>query len=184
MCDLQMHAASKCGYATLHHVVTKEQEDRMESFFLSETLKYLYVVVVLALEACFARGVVRAHKPHLPHIILGLLPSSPTRGSCSHSPISRRPHDVAHEHRYLLFDAGNILHTKAWNHIFTTQGHIIPGSTIYRDASLLQLGADDTPKFASSNRTGRSVPQCYNGPNALKRGEVAALVKQVGLQFK
>ena len=43
MCDLQATAAT-CGYATLHNVVTKEQEDRMESFFLSETLKYLYLL--------------------------------------------------------------------------------------------------------------------------------------------
>lgn len=34
----------RCGYATLHHVVEKTKEDRMESFFLSETCKYLYLV--------------------------------------------------------------------------------------------------------------------------------------------
>lgn len=34
----------RCGYATLHHVVDKSKEDRMESFFLSETCKYLYLV--------------------------------------------------------------------------------------------------------------------------------------------
>lgn len=34
----------RCGYATLHHVVEKSKEDRMESFFLSETCKYLYLV--------------------------------------------------------------------------------------------------------------------------------------------
>uniref|UniRef100_A0A672ZN84 alpha-1,2-Mannosidase n=1 Tax=Sphaeramia orbicularis TaxID=375764 RepID=A0A672ZN84_9TELE len=33
-----------CGYATLHHVVDKSKEDRMESFFLSETCKYLYLL--------------------------------------------------------------------------------------------------------------------------------------------
>lgn len=35
---------NRCGYATLHHVVDKSKEDRMESFFLSETCKYLYLV--------------------------------------------------------------------------------------------------------------------------------------------
>ena len=35
---------SRCGYATLHSVEDKSQEDRMESFFLSETMKYLYLV--------------------------------------------------------------------------------------------------------------------------------------------
>ena len=34
----------RCGYATLHHVIDKSKEDRMESFFLSETCKYLYLV--------------------------------------------------------------------------------------------------------------------------------------------
>ena len=34
----------RCGYATLHNVRDKTQEDRMESFFLSETSKYLYLV--------------------------------------------------------------------------------------------------------------------------------------------
>uniref|UniRef100_A0A8C7VF87 ER degradation enhancer, mannosidase alpha-like 1 n=1 Tax=Oncorhynchus mykiss TaxID=8022 RepID=A0A8C7VF87_ONCMY len=33
-----------CGYATLHHMVDKSKEDRMESFFLSETCKYLYLL--------------------------------------------------------------------------------------------------------------------------------------------
>lgn len=37
----------RCGYATLHHVIDKSKEDRMESFFLSETCKYLYLVGVL-----------------------------------------------------------------------------------------------------------------------------------------
>lgn len=34
----------RCGYATLHDVRDKSQEDRMESFFLSETCKYLYLL--------------------------------------------------------------------------------------------------------------------------------------------
>jgi mannosidase alpha-like ER degradation enhancer 2 len=32
------------GYASLHSVVTREQADRMESFFLAETLKYAYLL--------------------------------------------------------------------------------------------------------------------------------------------
>ncbi|XP_077977532.1 ER degradation-enhancing alpha-mannosidase-like protein 1 [Glandiceps talaboti] len=34
----------RCGYATLHNVIDKSLEDRMESFFLSETCKYLYLL--------------------------------------------------------------------------------------------------------------------------------------------
>lgn len=40
-------SASRCGYGTIHDVNTKELEDRMESFFLSETCKYLYLVSLL-----------------------------------------------------------------------------------------------------------------------------------------
>ncbi|KAK5872585.1 hypothetical protein PBY51_013269 [Eleginops maclovinus] len=42
--SLEKNAKVKCGYATLHHVVDKSKEDRMESFFLSETCKYLYLL--------------------------------------------------------------------------------------------------------------------------------------------
>ena len=38
----------RCGYATLHNVLDKSQEDRMESFFLSETTKYLYLVIEIS----------------------------------------------------------------------------------------------------------------------------------------
>ncbi|VDM45751.1 unnamed protein product [Toxocara canis] len=34
----------KCGYATVHNVLDKSLEDRMESFFLSETAKYLFLL--------------------------------------------------------------------------------------------------------------------------------------------
>ncbi|XP_065674366.1 ER degradation-enhancing alpha-mannosidase-like protein 1 isoform X2 [Hydra vulgaris] len=42
--SLETHAKAICGYATLHNVETKTLEDRMESFFLSETMKYLYLL--------------------------------------------------------------------------------------------------------------------------------------------
>lgn len=42
--SIATHAKAKCGYGTLHDVNTKELEDRMESFFLSETCKYLYLL--------------------------------------------------------------------------------------------------------------------------------------------
>jgi len=38
--------AFRCGYATIHDVTKKDYEDRMESFFLSETCKYLYLVSI------------------------------------------------------------------------------------------------------------------------------------------
>eukprot|EP00051_Salpingoeca_urceolata_P018409 m.258201 g.258201 ORF g.258201 m.258201 type:complete len:682 (+) comp19186_c0_seq9:631-2676(+) len=42
--DIERHAKVRCGYATLHNVMDKSKEDRMESFFLSETLKYLFLL--------------------------------------------------------------------------------------------------------------------------------------------
>jgi len=42
--SLEKYARTSCGYASLHNVVEKTQEDRMESFFLSETCKYLFLL--------------------------------------------------------------------------------------------------------------------------------------------
>ncbi|XP_060066247.1 ER degradation-enhancing alpha-mannosidase-like protein 1 [Ylistrum balloti] len=42
--SIDEHAKAKCGYGTVHDVNTKSLEDRMESFFLSETCKYLYLL--------------------------------------------------------------------------------------------------------------------------------------------
>lgn len=42
--SLNNYTRSKCGYATVHDVLDKSLEDRQESFFLSETVKYLYLL--------------------------------------------------------------------------------------------------------------------------------------------
>lgn len=42
--SLNNHTKAACGYATIHNVQDKSLEDRMESFFLSETCKYLYLL--------------------------------------------------------------------------------------------------------------------------------------------
>lgn len=42
--SLEAHTRAECGYATVHNVEDKSLEDRMESFFLSETMKYLYLL--------------------------------------------------------------------------------------------------------------------------------------------
>ncbi|GAU94951.1 hypothetical protein RvY_06647 [Ramazzottius varieornatus] len=42
--SIEAMAKVKCGYATVHSVLDGTLEDRMESFFLSETLKYLYLL--------------------------------------------------------------------------------------------------------------------------------------------
>jgi len=41
--NLNKYTKVRCGFATVHDVLDKSLEDRMESFFLSETLKYLYL---------------------------------------------------------------------------------------------------------------------------------------------
>lgn len=42
--DLNRRTKTPCGFAVLHDVFTGKREDRMESFMLSETLKYLYLL--------------------------------------------------------------------------------------------------------------------------------------------
>lgn len=44
---LNRMSRGRCGFATVHNVLDGSLEDRMESFFLSETLKYLYLVCTL-----------------------------------------------------------------------------------------------------------------------------------------
>uniref|UniRef100_A0A182YN33 alpha-1,2-Mannosidase n=1 Tax=Anopheles stephensi TaxID=30069 RepID=A0A182YN33_ANOST len=42
--SIEHSAKTVCGYATIRNVLTHQQEDRMESFFLAETTKYLYLL--------------------------------------------------------------------------------------------------------------------------------------------
>jgi len=42
--SIQHSAWTPCGYATVKNVLTHSLEDRMESFFLAETTKYLYLM--------------------------------------------------------------------------------------------------------------------------------------------
>ncbi|KAG0045884.1 alpha mannosidase-like protein [Gryganskiella cystojenkinii] len=42
--DLQSYTKTKCGWASLQSVIDKKLEDRMESFALSETFKYLFLL--------------------------------------------------------------------------------------------------------------------------------------------
>ncbi|XP_052865718.1 ER degradation-enhancing alpha-mannosidase-like protein 2 [Anopheles cruzii] len=42
--SIEHSARTACGYATIRNVQNHQQEDRMESFFLAETTKYLYLL--------------------------------------------------------------------------------------------------------------------------------------------
>jgi mannosidase alpha-like ER degradation enhancer 2 len=44
LAGLMKHCRTAAGYAALNDVTTKEKRDNMESFFLAETLKYLYLL--------------------------------------------------------------------------------------------------------------------------------------------
>lgn len=44
MDSYERHAKVACGYASIKNVASKDKQDKMESFFLSETLKYLYLL--------------------------------------------------------------------------------------------------------------------------------------------
>ena len=41
---IEISTKTPCGYATVSNVITHQLEDKMESFFLSETTKYLYLL--------------------------------------------------------------------------------------------------------------------------------------------
>jgi hypothetical protein len=60
--DLRRHCRTEGGYAVLESVVSKRQGDRMPSFFLAETLKYLYRL--FALKALDFHGVVFTTEAH------------------------------------------------------------------------------------------------------------------------
>ena len=60
----------RCGYATLHDVRDKSQEDRMESFFLSETCKYLYLVSLYNLSKIEYIDLARAKSEALVNILI------------------------------------------------------------------------------------------------------------------
>jgi mannosidase alpha-like ER degradation enhancer 2 len=59
---LVRHCRTESGYASLKSVVTMEKGDRMHSFFLAETLKYLYLL--FAPDAIDFRGVVFNTEAH------------------------------------------------------------------------------------------------------------------------
>lgn len=42
--NLQQHTRVKCGFAAINDIRTGKNEDRMDSFVLSETFKYLYLI--------------------------------------------------------------------------------------------------------------------------------------------
>ncbi|KAJ1561591.1 ER degradation-enhancing alpha-mannosidase-like protein 1 [Nowakowskiella sp. JEL0078] len=42
--DIEKYSRTKCGYSGIDDVLKKSRIDRMESFFVSETLKYLYLL--------------------------------------------------------------------------------------------------------------------------------------------
>lgn len=42
--NLQKHCRVPCGFAAINDIRTGKNEDRMDSFVLSETLKYLYLI--------------------------------------------------------------------------------------------------------------------------------------------
>jgi len=42
--DIENFCKTKCGYAQLNPLTSLKKEDRMESFFISESLKYLFLL--------------------------------------------------------------------------------------------------------------------------------------------
>lgn len=86
-----------CGYATIHSVLDHSLEDRMESFFLSETCKYLF----------------------------------------------------------LLFDADNFVNKNQGQYIFSTEGHLLPLLSQFRDNEIKKAASPKMNTFANT-----STPRC------------------------
>ncbi|KAJ1977755.1 hypothetical protein H4R35_002172 [Dimargaris xerosporica] len=68
--DLNTYMRSSCGFTSLRNVATKARDDRMESFFLGESIKYLYLLfdqdnVLNTLDTNFV-FTTEAHIMHLP----------------------------------------------------------------------------------------------------------------------
>lgn len=96
--SLNNHTKAACGYATIHNVQDKSLEDRMESFFLSETCKYLYLLfdVDNPINKHFAKYVFTTEGHILP--IIRLLREAPPPGdnmSRIVSPVGDRVQTVA-----------------------------------------------------------------------------------------
>ncbi|CDO92177.1 unnamed protein product [Kluyveromyces dobzhanskii CBS 2104] len=89
--DLQHRFKARCGFAGIQNVITGEAQDRMESFVLGETLKYLF----------------------------------------------------------LLFDEDNELHTKLWEHVFSTEAHPLWVNTDLRSRYLTYRKTTDGDRDVS-----------------------------------
>ncbi|KAL1465318.1 hypothetical protein WDU94_004900 [Cyamophila willieti] len=123
--NLNQYTRTECGYATVHSVQDMSLEDRMESFFLSETTKYLY----------------------------------------------------------LLFDTDNHINKHMDKYLFTTEGHVIPILSQFREPPWLSISTSTS--FASMNI---SQPSCeavdgdmrYSLP--LKSKYLAQISSSIGLE--
>lgn len=62
--SIEFSTRAKCGYATVFDVNTHQLEDRMESFFLAETLKYLYLLFTISIEDHDKKSQLKDHKDH------------------------------------------------------------------------------------------------------------------------
>eukprot|EP00004_Rigifila_ramosa_P021518 TRINITY_DN5748_c0_g1_i1.p1 TRINITY_DN5748_c0_g1~~TRINITY_DN5748_c0_g1_i1.p1 ORF type:complete len:796 (-),score=157.68 TRINITY_DN5748_c0_g1_i1:14-2224(-) len=59
--SLQAHARVECGFATVADVTSRRLEDRMDSFMLSETAKYLFLLFDSALPSTEQMSVINSH---------------------------------------------------------------------------------------------------------------------------
>lgn len=72
---IDLHCKTEAGYAAIHDVSTMKQDDRMESFFLAETLKYSYLLQNDATEIDLLNTHVFNTEAH-PLRLLDLVPSA------------------------------------------------------------------------------------------------------------
>ena len=65
---LNLFSLQTCGYATIEDVESNGLSDRMESFFLSETVKYLYLL--FDRDNCFNKQYVFTTEGYVSNVLL------------------------------------------------------------------------------------------------------------------
>lgn len=202
--DMQRVSKVKCGYAAVGNIYTLEVEDRMDSYFLSETVKYLYLLFSDDPDVI----VPPMPYPNATDTTLNTLDSTckkRLRSGDDSLEQSKKPQRKTNEldgfddeestgdqvcpcsdDNLDTTDAGNssVLFSrplKTTDVVFSTEGHVL-----LLDGSLFQRGGDrrPPPRRKSSNHPAPVLPWCENGHReaAKYNADLAPALKRSNIQ--
>lgn len=97
---IEQHCRTPCGFAVLHH--TDKQGDRMESFLLSETFKYMYLLFTPDHWVNRTPGVVFTTEGHILKI------SGTGKTSCLPCPMYQRPQSLEDDRLWQQWNTGMV----------------------------------------------------------------------------